>query len=37
MGERVRTRATAPKVLVRTRRWACSRRYSIVCRFMGTG
>ena len=26
-----RTRVTAPKVLVRGRRWACSRRYSSEC------
>ena len=28
----LRTRATAPNVLVRIRRWACVRRNSLVCR-----
>ena len=33
MAMQCRTLATAPKVFVRTRRWATSRRYSNVCRF----
>ena len=33
MARQCRTRATAPKVFVRTRRCATSRRYSNVCRF----
>ena len=32
-----RTRVTAPKVLVRGRRWATSRRYSKLCRLAATG
>ncbi len=32
-----RTRVTAPKVLVRGRRWATSRRYSNECCFGATG
>ena len=33
----LRTRATAPNVLDRGRRWATSRRYSILCRFFESG
>ena len=34
---RLRTRATAPKVLVRGRRWAHSRSFSNECRFFCSG